>query len=231
MEKGKNNLTKILVPKDYVYLAVLFLMLFIFGLDDIKIAIPGLVLWISMFFLLVYMNKSEAEKIEKHIEKINFNAKALNNNSLSNFPLPMVTIELNGMIIWYNDIFQELIGKESALERRIFEFIEGINPDELIKDNEFIPLKVKVDDKYYQVIGNITKIDTKNKKERYAITLYFIDITDYNVLLKKYENEKPCIGVAIIDNYDELMQSIADEGRPQLLAEIDRKLNTWGRSN
>lgn len=227
MEKGKNNLSKILVPKDYVYLAVLFLMLFIFGLDDIKIAIPGIVLWVSMFFLLVYMNKSEVEKIEKHIENINFNAKDFNRSSLSNFPLPMVTIELNGMIVWYNEIFENMIGKDGILERRIFEFVEELKPDELIKDNEFVPVEIKIDDKFYQVLGNMTKMESKSKKERFVLTLYFIDNTEYNLLLRSYEEEKACIGVAIIDNYDELMQSIADEGRPQLLAEIDRKLNTW----
>ena len=227
MEKGKNNLAKILVPKDYMYLAVLFLMIFIFGLDDVKIIIPGFVLWVFMLCFLVYMNKSATEKIEKHIENINFNAKALNNGNLSNFPLPMVTVELNGMIIWYNQLFENLIGKDGILERHIFEFIEELKPDDLIKDNEFVPINVHIADKYYQVLGNITKMESKTKKERYALTLYFIDSTDYNTLLQTYENEKACIGVAIIDNYDELMQSIVDEGRPQLLAEIDRKLNTW----
>lgn len=227
MEKGKNNLTKILVPKDYMYLAILFLMIFICGLDDVKIVIPGVVLWVSTLFLLVYTNKLQTEKIEKHIENINFNAKTLNNSSLSNFPLPMVTIELNGLIIWYNELFQNMIDKEGILERHIFEFIEELKPDELIKDNEFVTTCVGVSDKYYQVLGNITKLESKTKKERFALTLYFIDNTDYNTLLKNYEDEKACLGVAIIDNYDELMQSIADEGRPQLLAEIDRKLNTW----
>jgi len=227
MEKGKNNLTKILVPKDYMYLAILFLMICIFGLDNIKVAVPGIILWIAMLFVLVYMNKSATEKIEKHIENINFNAKALNNSSLSNFPLPMVTVELNGMIIWYNAIFEKMFDKEMLLERRIFEFIEELKPNDLIKDNEFVPIGVSVGEKHYQVLGNVIKLESKTKKERYALTLYFIDNTEYDLLLKTYENEKACIGVAIIDNYDELMQSIADEGRPQLLAEIDKKLNTW----
>ena len=61
----------------------------------------------------------------------------------------------------------------------------------------------------------------------YIVALYFIDKSEYTNLLQKYINEYPNIGIAIIDNYDELMQSIVDSGRPQLLAEIDRSLNEW----
>ena len=227
MEKEKNNIAKILAPKDYMYLGVFFLMIVICGLDDIKIIIPGIFLWLCMLFLSVFMNKMRKEKIEKHIEHSNFNVKNIENSSLSSFPLPMATIEMNGVIIWYNNLFQDIIGDEGLIERHIFEFIPDIKPDELINDNKFIPTTVNLNNKTYQVVGNITKLDTKSKKDHFVLTLYFIDNTDYTMLQKIYTDEKACIGVAVIDNYDELMQSIQDEGRPQLLAEIDRKLNAW----
>ena len=53
------------------------------------------------------------------------------------------------------------------------------------------------------------------------------DVTDYNLLLKKHFDEEPDIGVIVIDNYDELMQSIDESGRSQLLAEIDKNVKSW----
>ena len=46
-----------------------------------------------------------------------------------------------------------------------------------------------------------------------------------NVEIKmKYDEEKIITGIIVIDNYDELMQSMEDSARPQILAEIDKKL-------
>jgi c-di-AMP phosphodiesterase-like protein len=120
-----------------------------------------------------------------------------------------------------------MVNSDTLLERYITEFITEINLEELIKDEKIVPFDAKIEDRFYSVMGSLMSIKTRNKKEQYVITLYFIDNTEYNKLLQLHYDEKPCMGVVIIDNYDELMQSIEDTKRPQLLAEIDQKLNEW----
>ena len=224
MDKEKNSFTRLLMPKDYIYLIVMFLMIVIFGFDNIFFLVIGFAILAMVLFISIKMNKIRNQEIERHIESLTFNQ---DNNSLSKFPLPMVTIELNGMIIWHNDLFKDIINKDGLLERYINEYIKEIDMEELVKDDSIVPFSIKLGDRFYSVMGNIMKIKTRNKKEKYAVTLYFIDNTDHINLLQLYCDEKPCIGVVIIDNYDELMQSIEDTKRPQLLAEIDKVLNDW----
>ena len=57
--------------------------------------------------------------------------------------------------------------------------------------------------------------------------LYFIDITKTEELLKKYNNSKTCIGIIMIDNYEEIIQRILPEEKPQLMAKIEKKLYDW----
>ncbi|MBE5812697.1 MAG: phosphoesterase [Clostridiales bacterium] len=226
MDKQKNNSMKLLLPKDYIYLVVIFLMTLIFGFDNVLMIIIGLSIFAIVLFVAIKMNKAKNQEIEKHIESLAFNFDR-ESNALSTFPLPMVTIELNGMIFWSNSLFRDIVNTDTLLEKYITEFIPEINLEELVQEEKIVPFNTKIGDRFYSVMGNLMNIKTKNRKEQYVITLYFIDNTEYTNLLQLHYDEKPCMGVVIIDNYDELMQSIEDTKRPQLLAEIDQKLNEW----
>lgn len=226
MDKEKNSSIKLLLPKDYIYLSVILAMTIIFGFDNVLLLLIGFSIFAIVLFVAIKMNKAKKQEIEKHIESLAFNIDK-ESNVLSTFPLPMVTLELNGMILWNNSLFREMVNNDNLLERYITEFIEEIDVEELVKDEKVVPFSTKINDRFYSVMGNFMKIKMRNKKEQYVITLYFIDSTDYNKLLQLHYDEKPCMGVVIIDNYDELMQSIEDTKRPQLLAEIDKKLNDW----
>jgi len=226
MDKEKNSSIKLLLPKDYIYLSVILAMTIIFGFDNVLLLLIGFSIFAIVLFVAIKMNKAKKQEIEKHIESLAFNIDK-ESNVLSTFPLPMVTLELNGMILWNNSLFRDMVNNDNLLERYITEFIDEIDVEELVKDEKVVPFSTKIDDRFYSVMGNFMKIKTRNKKEQYVITLYFIDNTEYNKLLQLHYDEKPCMGVVIIDNYDELMQSIEDTKRPQLLAEIDKKLNDW----
>lgn len=226
MDKDKNNSIKLLLPKDYIYLIAIFLMVLIFGFDNPLILIVGLSIFAIALFIAIKMNKAKKQEIEKHIESLTFNFDR-GTNALSTFPLPMVTLELNGMILWHNYLFKDILNKDNLLERYVNEFIPEINIDELVKEEKVVPFNIKINERFYSVMGSLMQIKGKNRKEQYVVTLYFIDNTEYINLLQLHYDEQPCIGVVIIDNYDELMQSIEDTKRPQLLAEIDQKLNEW----
>ena len=190
--------------------------------------VPGVMIWLLLLVYSLQTNSKRRKEIEKYIENLTFNMDVVTKDTLLNFPLPMVTVELNGMIIWHNNLFQEIIlNKESMIEKYLSDIIDGFNPEELINADKTISKSITIQDRDYSVVGSLIRVDNKGSKEHYIVALYFIDKSEYTNLLQKYINEYPNIGIAIIDNYDELMQSIVDSGRPQLLAEIDRNLNEW----
>ena len=66
----------------------------------------------------------------------------------------------------------------------------------------------------------------KNQKEYMAI-LYFINETEKIKLQKEYNDSKSCVGIIMIDNYEENMQMLDSEEKAQYIAEIDKAIYEW----
>jgi len=227
MDQENKRFSNNLMIKDWVYLGVILVLLFILSAMNNNLIIFSIVAWFVMLFYSLRTNGKRREEIEGYIQNLTFNMDTVTKDKLVNFPLPMLTLELNGMIIWHNLLFQKLIGESDLIEKYIYEFSEDLKPENLIKNNKIVTTEVNLNGRIYKVLGNLVRTTEKNEKEHYTLSLYFIDITDYSLLLKKHFEEEPDLGVIIIDNYDELMQSIEESGRSQLLAEIDKIVKQW----
>ena len=68
--------------------------------------------------------------------------------------------------------------------------------------------------------------DKKNQKE-YMATLHFIDETEKNDLIKKYNDSNLCACIITIDNYEEIMQRLSNEDKPQIIAKIEKTIFDW----
>ena len=77
----------------------------------------------------------------------------------------------------------------------------------------------------------ISKNRDKRKQKEYVLTLNFIDETKYNELFDKYINEKLCIGIAVIDNYEEIIQKLSPEEKTAVLAKIEKTMFDWASTS
>ena len=57
--------------------------------------------------------------------------------------------------------------------------------------------------------------------------LYFIDETENIKLQKEYKDSKSCVTIMMVDNYEETMQQLESEEKPQIIAEIDKCVYEW----
>lgn len=48
---------------------------------------------------------------------------------------------------------------------------------------------------------------------------------------KKYEDSRTCVGILMLDNYEEIIQRIDVENRPQVIAEIEKVIYDWAASS
>lgn len=60
------------------------------------------------------------------------------------------------------------------------------------------------------------------------LAVYFKDITNYENLKAIYNNERACIGIIHVDNYDELQNVTPDEDKLRLDTDIDKCIRKWG---
>ena len=111
-------------------------------------------------------------------------------NTLINAPVPLIVIETDGNIVWKSKKF---VTQFKGIE--INPYLDSIVKEiklEIENSQEEIEIKkqITIENRIYNIIGNYTrsKKRDKRKQKEYILTLYFIDETEYNELLAKYND-------------------------------------------
>ncbi|MDK2798788.1 MAG: cyclic-di-AMP phosphodiesterase [Clostridiales bacterium] len=218
---------RILIPGVSVYLWIIFI--FIGVLVFYKHWLIAAIAFLIFCYLLYYNARSKylkTREITKYIENLTFHVDSATKDTLLHFPLPMVVLHLDGIIAWYNSSFGKIFEGEELFEKPIQSFIKDIQISKLIEDQHNISFNFTYKERYYHILGNVVKIDSV-PDANYMIVLYWIDHTELKNLKSKYRDEKMIESIIMIDNYEEVMQSTDDAYRPQVLADIDRRLTSW----
>lgn len=219
--------TGIFIPRSSLYLWFILILMVVITVLDWRVAIPGYIVMIVLVYYNIRTNYTRQKELTRYIENLTFNIDSATKDTLLNFPMPLVVIELDGTIIWYNSSFRRIFEGEQLLERTISSLVEDLHPDKLVEGNSNVSREVCINDRHYNVLGNFVKVDDKVDSDGYILMLYLIDNTELIELKKIYDDEKVAVGLIIIDNYDDLMQSMEDPNRPQMLAEIEKKVTQW----
>jgi len=238
MPKNSKKVFDKLVSKTKIYLVIIAILLVLICFYEINFVTPAIILYALIVMYAYWTNNKRKAELSEHIKDLTLTVDSAAKSTLINSPFPLVIIETDGNIIWKSSKFiQEFanidinnylnnIVKELKLE------IENSSEENKKELQELIKKQVKIGNKIYKVLGEYVKSKEKdNKKDNeYMTTLYFIDETAEVELEEKYNNSKICVGVIMIDNYEEIMQRIPAEDRPGILAQIERNLYDWASS-
>lgn len=222
----------LLIPRDGFYLWVILLLVGVIALLDWRVAIPGLVLFVFLIYYNISTRYKRKIEISSFIENLNFNIDAATKDTLLQFPMPLAFAETDGSLIWYNTPFKEI----SDVDDSIYDTIKSICAE--VRDCTNVPgreqngvagtvRQIKIGSMHYNVLCNLSRRDTKKDSNNCVMIFYFIDITELVELKKQYADEKLISAIIVIDNYDDLMKSMEDTNRPQMLAEIDKRVVQW----
>src|SRR5690606_24666369 len=77
-----------------------------------------------------------------------------------------------------------------------------------------------IGDRHYQI--------TVKSEER---LLYFADITEHVELQRQYEEEKPALGIVMLDSLEESTQGMDDQSRAVLLGKVTSEISEWAARN
>lgn len=227
MNRENKKFTGILTTRTSFYLWTIFFLVVIIAFLDYRLSIPGFILFALLVIHNFRSNYNRKKEITRYIENLTFRIESASKDTLLNFPLPLVVVELDGTIVWYNSLSRNIFGDEKLFEKNIESLVKGLKPSELVHEAGPISRNVEINYRHYRVLGNFVKTAETSEMGSYILLLYFIDSTELVKLKEKYDDERIVVGVVVIDNYDELMQSVEDPWPPQLLAEIEKKINGW----
>lgn len=221
----------VLMSKTKIYLAIIFILLVIVSIENKAMIIPSIIIYAGIVIYSYYANNKRKSEISETLQDLTLTVDTAAKTSLISSPFPLIILQTDGNIIWRSSKFNSEFANID-----INKYIDDLTIDikSEIKNrqdtsNKDILRKIEIGNKTYQIKGRYVdtkRKDKKNKKE-YMIILYFIDDTENIKLQKEYKDSKSCVGVLVIDNYEETIQQLESEERPQVVAQIDKCIYDW----
>ena len=232
MQNSNRRIFDSLVSRTKIYLVLIFILLVIICILKPIMIIPSILLFALIMGYTYFANNKRKSEISQHLQDLTLNVNAAAKNSLIHSPFPLIILETDGNIIWRSTRYVSEFANED-MSIYIGDLLDNINRKiELQKDDKDKNIKeeIRIGNNDYKVLGEFIKSGTMNKKrqeDKYMMILYFIDETEENKLKREYQNSKNCVGIVMIDNYEETMLQIDAEERPQIIAEIEKSIYEW----
>ncbi|AFS79841.1 phosphoesterase domain-containing protein [Gottschalkia acidurici 9a] len=212
---------------DYRFYIVM--LAFVISILSMKYSYNEGLLGIVIIILVLYLYEIKINRnreLSKYIEKRNKEIDIATHYAIGNMPTPLIMIDNNDEIVWYNYKSSEMFKNKEMINESIYEIIPEIDLKDINISKENIPIQVTHKSRTYDVLYNMANIsESSDNKIKYMIMLYFIDRTEYIDLQCKYVGERVDIGFIYIDNYEELMSDTDEIYKSSVLAEIDKRLN------
>ena len=233
MQNTNRKIFDKLLSKTKIYLAIIFILLVIVCIENVIMIIPSILIFMAVVAYSYYANNRRKSEISETLQDLTLSVDTAAKSSLINSPFPLIIMESNGNVIWRSAKFiSEFEGFD--INQYLTNLIDDIQLDikETEKDDtkeKEISKHVELNNKNYEVLGKFVHSRKYDKKydDKYMMMLYFIDETEIVKLKEEYKDSKSCVTIIMIDNYEETMQQLESEEKPQVTAEIDKCIYEW----
>ena len=219
---NNNRFLEKITSRTKIYLAIIAFLLIIICINKPVFIVPGIILFILIIIYSYWTNSKRNAELSRQIQNLTMTMDGTAKKSLINSPFPLIIIETTGNIIWKSSKFVYEFANID-INNYLIDILEEIKQKTITK-------KVQIGNKIYSVLGEYIR-SKQNDKSEYITILYFLDITQIVKEKKKYEDSRTCVGILMVDNYEEIIQRIDVENRPQVIAEIEKVIYDWAASS
>lgn len=140
----------------------------------------------------------------------------------SYIPIPMCIVNTKGKVLRANAHISDVFIYD-GIEDSDFFALTGIKTVDLYNDSEkkkqFI---VERNGKQFRLL-----FSKEGDAEDDNLMVFFYDITNFEDLKTRYNDERICVGKIIVDNFDELIDNTPPEHRMTITTEIDSAVRKW----
>lgn len=221
---------KIFFPNTKIYLVIIAALIFMLIWYEPYIALLGVAIFGFLVFYNVKLNRKRDNEWSRYVEDMSANLDAAGKNTLSNTPFPLAIVNSKGKVIWGNNRFSSIF-PQGMYDKDISLIIKDFNIKKPDKNNVITFERVNVGESFYNVIA--TQVPVKKEKagqKKDICILYFVDYTEYYKLYDLYNEKMPVVALIEADNFDEVLKSADEANRPAIIAEIDKRINSFAAS-
>ena len=229
MSNNKKILENI-VSRTKIYLIIILILLIVICIYNPTFIIPSIIIYIAIVGYSYLANNKRKSEISEHLQDLTFTVDSAAKNTLINSPLPLIILETDGNVIWKSSKFVSEFANidiNNYIDDLLITMKQEIEQNEGRK-SKTVQKQMKIGKKTYKILGEFVKSKNSRKKSKeYMLIIYFMDETSTIKLEKEYKDSQICVGIINVDNYEETMQRVESERKPEVKAKIERAIYEW----
>ena len=239
MQNNNRKVFETIISRTKIYLAIILVLLVVICFERPEFIIPAIIVFIAIVTYTYCANNKRKSEISETLQDLTLTVDSAAKTSLINSPFPLIILETDGSVIWRSSKFMSEFANidiNTYINDLSIDILDEIKNRKNTEDKEKKEIKreIKIGEKNYKVMGRYINTKNRNKerkdkksKKEYMIILYFIDDTENIKLQKEYKDSKTCVSIIMVDNYEETMQRVEVEEKPQITAAIDKAIYDW----
>ena len=219
-----------------LWLSLLWLpILFIAFTMEWKLCLLLLFLAVLYIAFAIYLYRSRKNRLVSAL--LNFSLRANENRArlFEEMPTAYCIVGEDGEILWENKAFHKILQKDSKIERNLFNIFPNMQKEMLKEKEAMLELHSSFMERKYCI--DLIRLDALEDEgeeevrslsvEEELVAVYLRDETEEVELQEKLDEERVVLGLAYIDNYEDVMEQIEEVRRSLLSALVDRKITRY----
>ena len=185
--------------------------------------------------LALYFYRSRKNRLVSAL--LDFSLRANENRArlFEEMPTAYCIVGEDGEILWSNRAFHTILQKDSKIERNIFNIFPNMQKEMLKEKGAMLELHSSFMERKYCIdlirlddLGDEGTEEIRSlSEEEELVAVYLRDETEEVELKQKLDEERVVLGLAYIDNYEDVMEQIEEVRRSLLSALVDRKITRY----
>lgn len=219
-----------------LWLSLLWLpILFVAFMVEWKLSLLLFFLAIVYIAFALYFYRSRKSRLVSAL--LDFSLRANENRArlFEEMPTAYCIVGEDGEILWSNRAFHTILQKDSKIERNIFNIFPNMQKEMLKEKGAMLELHSSFMERKYCI--DLIRLDDLEdegeeeirslSEEEELVAVYLRDETEEVELKQKLDEERVVLGLAYIDNYEDVMEQIEEVRRSLLSALVDRKITRY----
>ena len=233
MSGNNRKLFDNLVSRTKIYLIIIFILLILVSILKPNLIMPSLIMFILILGYTYFANNKRKSEISEQLQDLTLTVDSAAKSSLINSPFPLIIIETDGNVVWKSLNFVtefSNIDINTYINDLIIEIKSELDKDKNREQRrKSITKNIEIGKKKYRVQCELSKTKRSERKKiaEYMAILYFIDETEKYELIKENKDKDTCVGIIMVDNYEEVMQRVNAEQKTQLMARVESTIYDW----
>ncbi len=192
---------------------------------DKYIGIFSIILSIYLIYYNSRVMKYKNNDFLIDLKNLSIDMDEITKQTMLNFPVAFCIINDSGKIQWNNSKLALALSNDNLIDTDISDILD-VDLAKKLSENTDVFFEYKdyiINEKHYKI--QVIDISKKQKIKKYAV--YFFDTNEEFNILEQYNNIKPVFTFIQVDNFDEVLNSSADDFKPLLEADIERRIRYW----